>query len=230
MNFETRETHQEKTLGSLTYIQVTWLLWLCHEIVDKNKRDIVIHQEAPFLDHTFQSHSPCIPKPKDLRVPFFEEFSEVLWGCILVIQSFLQNFLTALYPLSPWAYFQEDFWTLGCLHCFHSSSEAHSIAHMIHPIVNLQCLGRWRLTWTFAFSSLKGLKLWFWFKKSDGFLKQTPKNQWKPRPNVGFHKFTGPEHSFFQETPFPRMDEKILSRGTALAKSWDVASRPNKVE
>lgn len=46
---------------------------------------------------------------------------------------------------------------------------------------------------------------------------------------VGFHKFTGPEHSFFQETPFPRMDP-ILSRGTALAKSWDVASRPNKVE
>lgn len=57
-----------------------------------------------------------------------------------------------------------------------------------------------------AFSSLKGLKLWFWFKKSDGFFKKPQKNQWKPRPNVGSHKFTGHEHSFFQETPFPRMD------------------------
>lgn len=59
----------------LTVVTVSYNLWS-----PRYKRDSVIHQEPPFLDHTFQSHSSCIPKPKDLRVSFKQNFLRFCWG------------------------------------------------------------------------------------------------------------------------------------------------------
>ena len=193
--------HRKKHYGSLTYIQVTWLLWLCHIIFEvRDINETVLYTRK---HHSWTTHFNHTVLASQNRKTWESLLNRIFWGFVgvhpshPVIPTKFPHCPVPIVPLGlfpgrlldtwlpPWLPFQQ--WSAQ--HCSHD------------PPNSRPAMGRWRLKWIFAFSSLKGLKLWFWLKKSDGFFKELQKTM-ETQTKCGIPQIYWTWTSF-QEPPTP---------------------------